>query len=95
MPRSRFTWDPAKNRSNRAKHGVAFEDALEIFDGDIIEREDDRFDYGEVRIVAIGLAGGNETTMVYTMNDDDQIRIISAWRSTPREKRHYWQALSR
>jgi uncharacterized DUF497 family protein len=95
VPRLRFTWDPAKNRSNRAKHGIAFEDALEVFDGDTVERVDDRFDYGEVRYVVIGLAGGNETTVVYTTNDDGQIRIISAWRSTPREKRYYWQALPR
>jgi uncharacterized DUF497 family protein len=95
VPRSRFTWDPAKNRLNKAKHGIAFEDALEIFDGDCLEHEDDRFDYGEVRNVAIGLAGGNETTVIYTTDDDGQIRIISAWRSTPRERRQYWRAVSR
>lgn len=80
---------------NKAKHGIAFEDAIEVFEGDTVEHEDDRFDYGEVRNVVIGLAGNNETTVIYTTNDDGQIRIISAWRSTPREKRLYWRAVSR
>jgi len=91
----RFTWDPAKNRLNLAKHGIAFEDAVSMFDGDLVEREDDRFDYGEVRNVAIGLAGGFETTVICTVTDDGQIRIISAWRSTPQEKRLFWRSVGR
>ncbi|TXL70734.1 BrnT family toxin [Vineibacter terrae] len=81
MRSPRFTWDPAKNRLNLAKHGIAFEDVVSMFDGPRAERQDDRFDYGEIRNVAIGLANGHETTVIYTVNDDGQIRIISAWRS--------------
>ena len=29
----RFEWDPGKARKNFAKHGVTFEDAMEIFSG--------------------------------------------------------------
>jgi len=28
-----YTWDPAKNRQNVARHGIAFADAIQIFDG--------------------------------------------------------------
>jgi uncharacterized protein len=52
----RYTWNKDKNRSNIERHGIAFEDAARIFEGATLEREDDRFDYGEVRIYAIGLA---------------------------------------
>ena len=27
----RFEWDPAKDKSNRAKHGLSFEEASEVF----------------------------------------------------------------
>ncbi|ETW93285.1 MAG: hypothetical protein ETSY1_39895, partial [Candidatus Entotheonella factor] len=45
-----FEWDPAKNNRNITHHGIDFEDARRIFDGLVLERIDDRFDYGEERI---------------------------------------------
>jgi hypothetical protein len=38
-----YTWDPEKNRRNIAGHGIAFEDAVRIFEGLTLERVDDRF----------------------------------------------------
>ena len=37
-----FEWDEEKNKANRAKHGVGFEDARRIFDGPIVTAPDDR-----------------------------------------------------
>ncbi|HEY7300130.1 MAG TPA: BrnT family toxin [Xanthobacteraceae bacterium] len=91
----RYTWDERKNRSNIKKHGIAFEDAKRIFDGPTVEKTDDRFDYGEVRVYAIGVVNGFEITVIYTDEDDGQRRIISAWRAEPHEKRNYWQKLER
>ena len=31
----RFEWDPAKDETNRAKHGLSFEEATELFKSDI------------------------------------------------------------
>ena len=42
-----FEWNAAKNAANIAKHGIDFEDAIEMFDGPVLERPDDRRDYGE------------------------------------------------
>jgi hypothetical protein len=39
-----FTWDPKKNRGNITRHGIAFEDAVKIFEGPTLERVDDRFE---------------------------------------------------
>jgi len=72
-------------------HGIAFEDAARIFEGPTVERVDDRFDYGEVRIYAIGLVNGLEITVVYSDRGEDERRIISAWRSQAHERRYYWQ----
>ena len=88
-----FTWDPTKNAANVRRHGIAFEDAKRIFDGPTVEREDDRFDYGEIRIYAIGLVNGIEITVIYTDRDDDERHLISAWRFEPHERRFYWQYL--
>lgn len=50
----RYSWDKPKNRRNITLDGVAFEDAQRIFEGPTVEKTDDRFDYGETRIYAIG-----------------------------------------
>ena len=87
----RYSWDEEKNRSNLARYGIAFEDALRIFDGPTVEKVDDRFDYGEIRVYAVGLVNGLEITVVYADENDDERRIISAWRAEPHERRSYWQ----
>ena len=89
----RYTWDAAKNRANVKRHKIAFEDAQRIFEGPTVERVDDRFDYGEIRVYAIGLVSGLEITVIYTDRDGDERHLISAWRSEPHERRHYWQNL--
>ena len=53
----KFSWDPAKAKRNRAKHGVSFETAQRTFDDPhliILEDYDDEF--GELRYHAIGYA---------------------------------------
>ena len=89
----RYTWDLNKNRRNLKIHGIAFEDAVRIFDGPTVEQVDDRFDYGELRIYAIGLVNGLEITVIYTDIDDEERRIISAWRAEPYERRFYWETI--
>lgn len=87
----RYTWDPEKNLRNLAKHGITFADAVRIFDGVTVEREDDRFDYGEVRVYAIGTVNGLEITVIYKDRNENERRIIAAWRAEPHERRYYWQ----
>jgi uncharacterized protein len=40
----RYTWSSEKNRRNIERHGIAFEDAMRIFEGPTVEKVDDRFD---------------------------------------------------
>jgi uncharacterized DUF497 family protein len=86
-----YTWDPKKNRRNIARHGIAFEDAVRIFDGPTLERVDDRFEYGEVRVYAIGLIGGVEITVIYANVSRGERRIISAWKAERHEREAYWE----
>jgi uncharacterized DUF497 family protein len=89
----RFTWNPDKNLANVRRHGIAFHDAARIFDGPTVERPDDRFEYGEVRVYAVGLLNGIEITVIYADREPDERHLISAWRAEPHERRHFWQHL--
>ena len=66
MPSRRFEWDPAKSGENLRQRGFDFEFAANIFDGPTVEREDRRQDYGERRMLAIGVVAGIHLTIVYT-----------------------------
>ena len=86
-----FEWDDEKNALNLAKHGIRFEEALTIFDGIVLTKEDDRWAYGEVREISIGMI--DQTFLVATVvhtDRDSAIRIISARRATRREKEEYY-----
>jgi uncharacterized protein len=87
----RIEFDPAKDDINRAKYGVSLAAATD-FDWDTaLEREDDRFDYGEVRFVAIGLIDTRLYVMVFTEgSDDDAVRIISLRQAEKYEMRYYY-----
>ena len=89
-----YVWDRRKNRSNLARHGIAFEDAALVFDGPTLERVDDRFDYGEIRVYAIGVVNGLEITVIYTDVSETERRIISAWRAERYEREAYWDSIS-
>ena len=89
----RYSWNVEKNSSNIDVHGIDFEDAIGIFEGPTLERVDDRYDYGEVRVQAIGLFNGVEITLVYTDKKDTR-HIITAWRSTRHEREIYWKKIT-
>lgn len=93
----RFTWDPVKSAANRLARGFGFAFATAIFAGRYLVTEDTRRDYGERRFVAVGRVAGLHLTVIYTDRDtagDMVRRIISARRSSPKERSQYAQACS-
>jgi hypothetical protein len=92
----RFEWDEAKSDTNLEQRGFDFAFASLVFDGPTLEVEDRRKDYGERRVVAMGLADGVLLTVVYTdrHSPGGQImrRIISARRSSRDERKIYQTA---
>ena len=66
----RFSWDARKSSRNLRERSFDFEFAILVFEGPTLEREDTRRDYGERRIVAIGLAQGIALTVVCTDRPD-------------------------
>lgn len=88
-----FEWDPDKNARNVAKHGVAFETAVRIFDGPVFTAIDARNDYGEVRYVSIGMVEMAAVLVVVHTDRNGRIRIVSARPASRRERARYEDAL--
>lgn len=88
-----YIWDETKRAMNLAKHGLDFADAHKVFDGAIVLFEDNRFDYAEQRMVAIGLLDIAVVVVVHIENDDT-IRLISMRRATKHEQKLYFANLS-
>ena len=88
-----FEWDERKNESNISKHGFDFAEADRIFNLPMLVFYDDRQDYGEDRLVAIGLLDGRVVVVVYTEPDQETIRIISLRKALSYERKRYEQYL--
>ncbi|WP_221938799.1 BrnT family toxin [Mycobacterium sp. KBS0706] len=84
-------FDPAKNAANIALRGLDFADAALMWrQGPVVEIEDDRSDYGELRVIAIGRMRGRVCVAVYT--DRDSIRRIISFRKANRRETNAYQA---
>jgi uncharacterized DUF497 family protein len=90
----RFEWDADKDRANRRRHGISFEEAATIFDGPVLSLEDDS-DPSEVRERSYGLIGGLVVACVIHTDRDDTTRIISARKATPNERKLFDAYLKR
>jgi uncharacterized protein len=90
----KIEFDPAKDELNRTKHGLSLIEARH-FDWDTaLEREDDRFNYGEFRFVAIGLIDARLYVMVFTEGaDEDIVRVISLRPAEKQEARFYYDQI--
>jgi uncharacterized DUF497 family protein len=89
----KFEWDENKNRQNKQKHGISLEEAQEIFNGIIFTAIDDRFDYGEILEISIGAIRGVVIVTVVHTERLGKIRLISARKATPKERRKYYDYL--
>ena len=92
-----FEWDPAKNLANQRKHGVSFEEAAQLFRDPLFISWKDRVQDGEERWQACGKVDGLSLLIVaHTIREEQEggieievIRIISARRAEPKERRRY------
>ena len=81
-----FEWDDEKNAENVRKHKIDFADAIRIFDGPVHETVDDRYDYGELRLVSTGLLYGVTCIVVTHTDRNGKTRIISARKADKDER---------
>ena len=82
-------FDPAKDATNRRKHGISLRQAVNLEWDTLMSRRDVRHDYGEAREVGHGLIDERLYCVVFVRLVGDVFRIISLRRSNNREKKAY------
>lgn len=92
MSELRFAWDERKNRSNKKKHGVSFEEARSVFfdeNARLIDDPDHSED--EARFILMGVSEILRVLVVCHCyrEDGDVIRIICARRADSEERSSY------
>ena len=92
MTAMRFAWDDAKAQENIGKHGVSFEEASTVFsDENARLKHDPDHSQQEDRFLLLGFSAKLRLLIVchaYRENGE-VIRIISARKATPNERRQY------
>jgi len=88
----RFEWDAEKNRQNRRKHGVSFEEGESVFsDQHGLFMSDPDHSEDEDRFILLGLSSALRSLVVCHCyrEGEDVIRIISARKADPSERSRY------
>ena len=88
-----FEWDERKDRENKRKHKVSFEEAQTVFlDENAIRYFDPDHSDDEDRFLLLGMSFTLRVLVVChcCRVDDSVIRIISARKADKREQSEYW-----
>ena len=93
----KFEWDAVKAASNFAKHRIRFESAIRVFADPFLYMQQNRIENGEWRWQSIDMLDGQCVILVaHTTHEQDGsevIRIISARKAEPKERKRYEQQL--
>ncbi len=89
-----FEWVEEKDRANRAKHGIGFDEAVQVFAGDHVLRPARLGPDGEVRWKLIGPLKRSVIATIIHTDRDGRIRIISA-RPAKRKEREIFHGTYR
>jgi uncharacterized DUF497 family protein len=82
-------WDTRKAAANLQKHGIDFADAATVLEDERGVTVPDELSLDEARYLTVGMdALGRVLVVAYTWRTDT-LRLISARRATPRERRQY------
>jgi uncharacterized protein len=82
-----FEWDNQKNEINKEKHGISFDEAINVFnDNDVYIEKTNRTD--EPRFKIVGLIFDKLYTLIFTIRQN-MTRIISARRANKQEEKKY------
>jgi len=87
-----FEWNEAKNKVNREKHGIWFEEARSVFADDLARVfYDPEHSEDEERFIVIGMSSSSRLLMVVHCYREEGVivRIISARKSTKKERLEY------
>ena len=89
-----FEWDDKKDKANKRKHGVSFEEARTAFyDENAIQYFDPDHSDEEDRFILLGISYQLKVLVVCHCfrESDSVIRIISARKADKEEEYEYWR----
>lgn len=92
MNKASFSWDDRKERENQRKHGVTFEEAATAFaDENARVKHDPDHSQDEDRFLLLGFSAKLRLVVVVHAyrQDETEIRIISARKAVPKERKQY------
>jgi len=85
-----LTWDESKRQAALADRGLDFADAGRVFAGAVVEWEDIRKDYGERRMLCVGLLLGRLMVVGYVQRGQSR-HIFSMRKANEREQARFGQ----
>jgi uncharacterized DUF497 family protein len=88
----KITFDPVKRASTLRDRGLDFADAAEVFAGKTLNIPDERHDYGELRIITVGLLRGRMVIVVWTPRGGAR-HVFSMRKANDREKARFGKRL--
>jgi uncharacterized DUF497 family protein len=88
-----ITWDEPKRQINLRRHKIDLAEVESVFDGPVITDEDERDDYGELRLQTFGLWRGRVVLLVWTPRAEDVAHLISCRYANRQETDRYFEAL--
>ncbi len=83
-----FHYDEGKRQEVIKARGVDMLYAALIFNNKVLTRVDDRRDYGEERLISLGMVGDECFVVVHTERDGET-RLITAWKGGRNEQDAY------
>jgi len=83
-----YEWDAAKAAANLRKHGVDFADAASVLSDPLAATRDDEHPF-EARRLTLGVDALGRLLVVSYVRRGSNVRIISARKATPHERRQY------
>ena len=90
----RLTYDPAKRALTLEVRGLDFEDAGRVLKSRNLTLEDDRRDYGEVRLQTVARLNDHLVMVIWTARGD-ACHVISMRKCNARERKIYLPRLDR
>ena len=86
----RFEWDGSKAASNLKKHRVSFDEAVTVFYDPLAATFDDPdHSQDESRLVTVGYSARGRLLVVCHVERGAAVRLISARRAAPRERKRH------
>ena len=86
-----FEWDAVKSTRNARERGLPFDVAMALFDAPTLEAVDNRKDYGERRVKAVGVVRGIVLVCIYVDRPKAR-RIVSLRKANGKERNAYGKA---